>query len=163
VRTWAPSVRGRNRAAPACARAVRARGATGAIPYTAPMSSRRIARWIRWATLCALLVATAAPATAQALRHWRGDATPWSPLCSAGGGMRRIQWLGDSAPGQPVHAFVHCAACALHLDAAAPPLPPATVLARSDLAHARPVPHRQVLIALPTWRDAQPRAPPRLA
>lgn len=125
------------------------------------MVSRRFARWIRWATLCALLTATLAPAAAQALRHWRGDAMPWSPVCSASGGMRRVQWSGDAAPGQPAHAFVHCAACALHLDSAAPPLAPAASRLRRDLAHARPTPHGHAPFASAAWRDAQPRAPPR--
>jgi hypothetical protein len=122
--------------------------------------SRRLNRSTRWATLLALLLATLAPSVAHALRHVRGETMPWSVLCSASGGMRRIQMPGDPAPGQAQHAFDHCASCVLHVPAAPPPPAPADLHARSDLAHTVPAPLQPAPRALHTWVSAQPRAPP---
>ena len=121
---------------------------------------RRTDRWVRWATLMALALATLAPAVSHALHFARGDIQPWSLICSASGGMRRVQLPDAPELGQLQHAFEHCAACVLQLPAAPPPPLPATAVARSDLSQAAPT----VLLSEPptlrAWASAQPRGPP---
>lgn len=114
--------------------------------------------------LWALVLATLAPGIAHALQHLRGDTVPWSVVCSASG-IKRVVFDGSSSQGpqRQAHAFEHCAACALHLDAAAGPPAAADAVLRTDLAltvpslwlHAPPAAHG--------WRSALPRAPPHTA
>ena len=64
-------------------------------------------RWVRWATLLALALATLAPGVSHALRHLRGDTMPWSLLCSATGTKRVVfdAPTGDAGSVTPAHAF----------------------------------------------------------
>lgn len=120
-------------------------------------------RWVRWATLLALTLATLAPGVSHALRNQRGDTMPWSQLCSASGGKRVVfeSQAGETGSMPRTHAFEHCASCALHLDAHAPPKAPAGAwVLRSDLAHALPAPLPGATPTAHAWPAAQPRAPP---
>src|SRR5262245_4360513 len=121
---------------------------------------RALDRRVGWATLLAVLLATLAPGAAHALRHLRGDAMPWAVLCSANGGMRRIQLPDGPEPGQLQHAYEHCAACVLQLLAAPPPNAPATAVARVDLTQAAPMQPLRSADTRHAWTSAQPRAPP---
>lgn len=121
---------------------------------------RSFDRWVRWVTLLALTLATLAPGVSHALRHLQGDMLPWSQVCSATGGMRRVQLPDDPAPGEMRHAFEHCAGCALHLQASAPSPAPAATVVRSDLAHSVPSLLLHAPRTLHAWASAQPRAPP---
>jgi len=120
----------------------------------------RLNRSIRWGTLIALVLATLAPGMAHALRQLRGDALPWAEICSASGGMRRLQLPDSSEPGQMQHAFEHCTACVLQTPAAPPPAATANVDARADLAHTVPAALLRAPRTLHAWASAQPRAPP---
>jgi len=121
---------------------------------------RRLDRWVRWITLAALTLATLAPGVSHALRQMRGETLPWAQICSAIGGMRRLQLPDGPVPGQVQHAFEHCTACVLHVPAAPPPPAAAATVARSDLAYAVPAAPQQAPRTLRTWVSAQPRAPP---
>jgi len=122
-------------------------------------------RWVRWATLLALALATLAPGVSHALRHARGESMPWSVLCSATG-MKRVV-LDVSVDGQTsqqhAHAFHHCSACALHHDCAAPPQAADAVALRADVAHRAPALFLHAPRPLHAWHGTQPRAPPALA
>jgi hypothetical protein len=115
-------------------------------------------RCTRWTTLVALVLATLAPGIAHALRHTRGEATPWQQICSATGAMRTLVLDADGAPVQ-AHAFERCLTCLLHHDVAPPPAQPlaSTVEAAPSLL---PAPRQHAPRPLVTWRSAQPRAPP---
>ena len=121
---------------------------------------RSFDRWVRWVTLLALTLATLAPGVSHALRHLQGDTLPWSQVCSASAGVRGVQPDDDPGPAPTQHAFEHCAACALHLQAASPPPAPTATVARSDLTHAVPTPLPHTPRTLHAWASAQPRAPP---
>jgi len=120
----------------------------------------RLNRSIRWGTLIALVLATLAPGMAHALRQLRGDALPWAEICSASGGMRRLQLPDSPEPGQVQHAFEHCTACVMPAPAAPPPPATANVDARADLAHTVPAALLRAPRTLHAWASAQPRAPP---
>lgn len=117
-------------------------------------------RWVHWATLLALVLATLAPGVSHALRHQRGDTMPWSELCSANGGMRRVQLPVGPALDEAPHAFEYCSACGLHLQAAPPPSAPSTAVARGDLAHQAPAALLHAPRTLHAWSSALARAPP---
>ncbi|HSW22122.1 MAG TPA: DUF2946 domain-containing protein [Burkholderiaceae bacterium] len=122
-------------------------------------------RWVRWATLLALALATLAPGVAHALRHLRGDTMPWSQLCSATGSKRVVfGWeAGDDESTPRAHAFEQCMSCALHHDAGAPPAAADAVVLRAELAHAVPLLFLHAPRPQHAWRSAQPRAPPAQA
>ncbi|HSB24105.1 MAG TPA: DUF2946 domain-containing protein, partial [Burkholderiaceae bacterium] len=121
---------------------------------------RSFDRWVRRVTLLALTLATLAPGVSHALRHLQGDTLPWSQVCSAAAGVSGGQLPDDPGPVPTQHAFEHCAACALHLQAASlPPAARATV-ARGDLTHAVPTLLLQAPRTQHGWASAQPRAPP---
>ena len=119
-------------------------------------------RGARWVTLLALLLATLAPGVAHALRHARADVLPWSVLCSATGSKRVVlqQRADGESPLQPAHAFEHCAACALHLDASLPAPALAAAPLRADLAHSCIGVAQTAPAALLPWHAAPARAPP---
>ncbi|HSB22018.1 MAG TPA: DUF2946 family protein, partial [Burkholderiaceae bacterium] len=58
------------------------------------------------------------------------------------------------------HAFEHCAACALHLQAASPPPAQTATVAYGDLTHAVPTAFLGAPRTLHAWAPEQPRAPP---
>jgi hypothetical protein len=123
-------------------------------------------RWVRWATLLALALATLAPGVSHALHHLRGDTMPWSQLCSATGAKRLVfeAPAGDDGSFARTHAFEQCTYCALHHDGPLPVARIATPALRADLAHAVPaLSSLQAPRPLPAWRFALSRAPPRQA
>ena len=138
---------------------------TAAITLPPMLRKRWVDRCIRWTTLWALALATLAPSVAHDLRHLRGEAMPWSQLCSATGSKRVVfEWQASGDESTPrAHAFEQCASCALHHDGSAPPAAPDVVVLRADLGHAVPL----LLLHAPrpqhAWRTAQPRAPPAQA
>ena len=127
--------------------------------------TRPIDRWVRWATLLALALATLAPGVSHALRQLRGDTMPWSQLCSATGAKRVVfdAPVGDGGSIAPAHAFEQCAYCALHHDGLSPPTAGAAPALRAHLEHAAPTLLLQVPAPWPAWRLAPARAPPQQA
>ena len=127
---------------------------------------RPIDRWLRWATLLALALATLAPGVSHAMRHLRGDTMPWSQLCSATGSKRVVFEVPTGTDGSitPAHAFEQCTYCALHHDGLLPVALIATPALRADLAHVVPAPSSlRALRPQPAWRLALSRAPPAQA
>ena len=102
---------------------------------------------------------------ARDLRHLRGEAMPWSQLCSATGSKRVVfEWQASGDESTPrAHAFEQCASCALHHDGSAPPAAPDVVVLRADLGHAVPLLFLHAPRPQHAWRTAQPRAPPAQA
>ena len=129
------------------------------------LRKRWVDRCIRWTTLWALALATLAPSVAHDLRHLRGEAMPWSQLCSATGSKRVVfEWQAGGDESTPrAHAFEQCASCALHHDGSAPPAAPDVVVLRADLGHAAPLLFLHAPRPQHAWRTAQPRAPPAQA
>lgn len=118
-------------------------------------------RFAVWLTLLVWLLATLAPGVSRAAAHWRGDATPWSEVCSAATGVQR-QDSPTPASGA-AHALEHCKFCSLHgNDLGAPP---ASAVAAAAPASTAVVP--ALLLQAPrllfAWAPAQSRAPPHRA
>ncbi|MBI3370083.1 MAG: DUF2946 family protein [Burkholderiales bacterium] len=117
---------------------------------------RRLATWL---TLLVWLLATLAPGVSRAAAHWRGDATPWSEICSVSSVQRQ-----DQAPASDAaHQLEHCKFCSLqHADLAAPP-----AAIEMALAAASAIAVPRLLLQAPrllfAWGPAQSRAPPQRA
>ena len=121
---------------------------------------RSFDRWVRWATLLALTLATLAPGVSHALRHVRGETLPWSLVCSATGSKRVLFDAQPADDGSPAHAFEQCTYCALHHDGQAPSVAVVTPAPSADLAHAVPTVPPRAPAPEPAWRLAPSRAPP---
>ena len=109
--------------------------------------------------LVSLVLASLAPGIARALSFARGDAAPWSVMCSTLRGMP-----GSPAPlGAVTQLLDHCPYCALHTDTLVPPPKADPVLLIAGLAHTVPVLFLGAPRPLHAWSVAQARAPPRTA
>jgi hypothetical protein len=103
-----------------------------------------------------MVLATLAPGVARALSFGRGDAAPWSVVCSAAGSAERN---GDSAPAV-AHGLDSCAFCVVHAGALGLPPDAGLGITAPALAHAVPLLFLQAPHRLFAWTPAQARAPP---
>lgn len=127
---------------------------------------RRPPRWPAWLALLAVWSLALLPTLSQALAARTGE-RGWIEVCTAQGsrwvplGQPTPSMSGGPAAGAAA-AFEHCPWCGTNAPDAALPPPSSAGLAPSPVEPAavavRPQPP-----ASPTWPDARPRAPPRVA
>lgn len=121
--------------------------------------TRRLAAWI---ALCAMLMATLAPAVSQAL----GSGPSWIEVCTAQG-SRWVASADDDASSTPKpsgeHLLEHCPYCSLHTPALGLPPSPMRMLPADPLGRAVPQAFLSAPRTLHAWVRAQPRAPPLAA
>lgn len=124
---------------------------------------RRI-RPTAWVALCALLLATLAPAVSA----WVGDGaragTIFAELCTDAGMVRvAVADAGDDAPGTVRTGHGECPLCAAHTPALAGPIARAGVPVPPGLHESAPSEPTFRGRARVAWSPAQPRAPPSAA
>ncbi len=128
------------------------------------MHPARRTRPIAWIALCALLLATLAPAVSA----WVGDGarsgTVFAELCTDAGLVRvAVDDSGDDGPGTLRAGHGECPLCAAHTPALAGPIARAGVPVPPGLHEADPPEPTFRGRARVAWSPAQPRAPPSAA
>jgi len=126
------------------------------------LPARRIV--FTWIAALAVLLATLAPAVAQALAAASGRG--WFEVCSASDGAATqagpARKDGAPEPAAP-HPFEHCPYCALHADLAPPSAPSGWTAAAASAFVERPAAFLDAPKRFWIWSAAQPRAPPASA
>jgi len=121
-------------------------------------ATRRLSSWI---AILAVGLAALAPTISHALQD--AASTAWLEVCSVDAPALPAGTAGKAPVSAPMAVFDHCPYCSLHALDGAPPPAPADLPVLAITAGAVPPLSLAAPHALPVWRSAQPRAPPRRA